>query len=204
MLLAYVAGRSGSMSGASAGTSGTSRPPSAHGSTNIWRIAMAHVERRERRGNNGRVVRSYRVRWRGPDGTERNKSFKRKVDADCFAATVCADLVRGQYVDPDAGKILFVTYARKWLAAQTFDEGTGVAVELRFRLHAFPVRLGGPSAEQPELDAHSSDSGITTMLPFNGMVMVTPVTCARHSAQGHRRLAADRSCGRIGRYDFRS
>ncbi len=128
---------SGLMRIASADTSGTSRPPSAHGSMNIWRIAMAHVERRERRGKNGQVLRSYRVRLRGPDGKERNKSFKRKVDADRFAATVSADLVRGQYVDPDAGKVLFETYARKWLAAQTFDEGTHVAVELRFRLHAF-------------------------------------------------------------------
>lgn len=100
---------------------------------------MAHIERRERRGKNGQVLRSYRVRWRGPDGKERNKSFKRKVDADRFAATVSADLVRGQYIDPDAGKILFETYARKWLAAQTFEEATRVAVELRFRLHAFPV-----------------------------------------------------------------
>lgn len=100
---------------------------------------MAHIERRERRGKNGQILRSYRVRWRGPDGKERNKSFKRKIDADRFAATVSADLVRGQYIDPDAGKILFETYAKKWLAAQTFEEGTHVAVELRFRLHAFPV-----------------------------------------------------------------
>lgn len=104
-----------------------------------WPITMAHIERRERRGKNGQVLRSYRVRWRGPDGKERNKSFKRKVDADRFAATVSADLVRGQYIDPDAGKILFETYAKRWLAAQTFEEGTHVAVELRFRLHAFPV-----------------------------------------------------------------
>jgi integrase len=100
---------------------------------------MAHIERRDRRGKNGQVLRSYRVRWRGPDGKERNKSFKRKVDARRFAATISADLVRGQYVDPDAGKILFETYALKWLSAQTFEEGTHVAVELRFRLHAFPV-----------------------------------------------------------------
>ena len=100
---------------------------------------MAHIERRERRGKNGQAIRSYRVRWRGPDGKERNKSFKRKVDADRFAATVSADLVRGQYVDPDAGKVAFEAYAMQWLAAQTFEEGTYVAVELRFRLHAFPV-----------------------------------------------------------------
>lgn len=124
---------------ASVGTFDTSRQLYARGLTSTLRTTMSHIERRERRGKNGQVLRSYRVRWRGPDGKERNKSFKRKVDADRFAATVSADLVRGQYIDPDAGKILFETYARKWLAAQTFEEGTYVAVELRFRLHAFPV-----------------------------------------------------------------
>jgi integrase len=33
----------------------------------------------------------------------------------------------------------FETYARKWLDAQTFEETTRVAVELRLRLHAFPA-----------------------------------------------------------------
>jgi integrase len=100
---------------------------------------MAHIDRRERTNARGETVRTYRVRWRGPDGKERSKSFKRKGEADHFAATVSADLVRGQYVDPDAGKILFETYAEQWLAAQTFEEGTYVAVELRLRLHAYPV-----------------------------------------------------------------
>jgi integrase len=100
---------------------------------------MAHIDRRERTNAKGETVRSYRVRWRGPDGKERSKSFKRKGEADRFAATVSADLVRGQYVDPGAGKILFETYAEQWLAAQTFEEGTYVAVELRLRLHAYPV-----------------------------------------------------------------
>jgi integrase len=100
--------------------------------------AMAYVERRERKTAGGQVLKAYRVRWRGPDGRERNKSFKRKVEADRFCAVVSADLVRGQYVDPDAGKVPFETYARKWLDAQTFEETTREAVELRLRLHAFP------------------------------------------------------------------
>lgn len=100
---------------------------------------MAHVERRERRSSNGTLLKSYRVRWRGPDGKERNKTFKKKVEAERFAAVISADLVRGQYVDPDAGKIPFETYARKWNEAQTFEETTREAVELRLRLHAFPV-----------------------------------------------------------------
>lgn len=61
---------------------------------------MAHIERRERPSKDGQVIRSYRVRWRGPDGKERNKSFKRRVDADRFAATVSADLVRDSTSTP--------------------------------------------------------------------------------------------------------
>ncbi len=100
---------------------------------------MAHVERRQRRAADGTLLRTYRVRWRGPDGKERNKTFQKKVEADRFCAVVSADLVKGQYVDPDAGKIPFETYARKWIEAQTFEETTREAVELRMRLHAFPI-----------------------------------------------------------------
>jgi|GEM_PF-6120217 len=37
---------------------------------------MGHAGRRVR---NGKVI--YRVRYRGPDGRERSRNFKRKVDA---------------------------------------------------------------------------------------------------------------------------
>jgi len=100
---------------------------------------MAFVERRSRTAGDGSQLRTYRVRWRDPDGRERSKTFKRRVDANRFAATVSADLARGQYVDPDAGKVLFEVFAKRWLDAQTFDEGTREAVELRLRLHAFPL-----------------------------------------------------------------
>lgn len=100
---------------------------------------MAWIERRERTDTQGNRRLTYRVRWREPDGRARAKTFPRKVDANRFAATISADIVRGQYFDPDAGKISFEDYATKWLAAQTFDEGTHEAVELRLRLHAYPV-----------------------------------------------------------------
>lgn len=99
---------------------------------------MASVERRERRGPNGSSQLRYVVRWREPDGRTRAKSFTRKGDPSRFAATVAADIVRGKYLDPDAGKINFKNYTAKWLAAQTFDEGTSESVELRHRLHAHP------------------------------------------------------------------
>ena len=40
---------------------------------------MGHVGRRVR---NGKVI--YRVRYRGPDGRERSRNFKRKVDAENY------------------------------------------------------------------------------------------------------------------------
>lgn len=100
---------------------------------------MAWVERRERTNAKGKLQVTYRARWRERDGRARAKTFSRKVEADRFAATVSADIVRGQYIDPDAGKISFETYARKWIEAQTFEETTREAVELRLRLHAFPA-----------------------------------------------------------------
>lgn len=99
---------------------------------------MAWVERRERTTTDGRRTITYRVRWRESDGRARAKTFRRKVEADRFAAIIYADIVRGHYVDPDAGKVRFDEYATEWLAAQTFDEGTVEQVELRFRLHVMP------------------------------------------------------------------
>jgi hypothetical protein len=98
---------------------GMTRASFTTGSKNTWWCAMASVERRERIGRDGEVVRRYRVRWWGPDNKQRSKTFRRKVDADRFAR--------------------FETYAEQWLAAQTFDELTRQAVELRLRIHAYPL-----------------------------------------------------------------
>lgn len=53
-----------------------------------------------------------------------------------FLVTVSADVLRGAYVDPDAGKVTFTAFAERWLAAQTFTESSSEVTELRLRLHA--------------------------------------------------------------------
>lgn len=108
---------------------------------------VATVERRTRVDAAGRDVVTYRVRWRDPSRRQRAKSFNRRADAERFRSTVAADLVRGEYIDPNAGKIAFEGYARSWLAAQTFDAATAEAVELRLRLHAFPILGARPLRE---------------------------------------------------------
>lgn len=105
---------------------------------------MAHVQDLWEKKVGGRRVRTSRYgkgnRWQAryldPEGRERTRTFVRKQDAERFVTTVRADVLRGAYVDPDAGKVTFAEFAERWLAAQTFDESSREATELRLRRHA--------------------------------------------------------------------
>ena len=81
----------------------------------------------------------WRVRYTDPAGQPRAELFERKPDAERRDAAVRTDVARGTYIDAEAGKILLRTYGEAWLAAQTFDASTREAVELRLRLHVYPV-----------------------------------------------------------------
>ncbi|WP_326760999.1 site-specific integrase [Streptomyces phaeochromogenes] len=94
----------------------------------------------------------YRARYVAPDGSERSRSFpdKQKRLAEAWLTQIAADMTRGQYVDPSAGKVTFKDFASQWLASQTTDPSTMVNMELRFRLHAFPyIGSRSMSAFQP-------------------------------------------------------
>ncbi|MCD2193145.1 hypothetical protein LQ327_07060 [Actinomycetospora endophytica] len=87
-------------------------------------------ERTDRYGHGSRWL----VRWRDPAGVQRKKAFKKKTDAEGFAASVEHDMRSGSYIDPAAGRVLVGEWAVQWLAAQghltpsTFDRYRG-AVE---------------------------------------------------------------------------
>ncbi len=82
----------------------------------------------------------YRVRYIGPDGKERSQSFpdRAKRDAEAFMVSVESDKLRGSYIDPVAGRMLFGDYAESWLRTRTFDESTREATEYRVRKHILP------------------------------------------------------------------
>lgn len=81
----------------------------------------------------------WRVRYVDDTGKERRPLFEKKIDAERFDANVRADVSRGQYVDPNAGKLTLRSYATSWLAAQTFDESTRDVVGVRLRVHVYPT-----------------------------------------------------------------
>lgn len=87
----------------------------------------------------GRGMR-YRVRYLDPTGKERSESFpdRRKRDAQAFLARVEADVLKGTYIDPDAGKATFRSYATEWLQSATSDMNTQDRLARQFRLHVFP------------------------------------------------------------------
>ena len=73
---------------------------------------MAHVRSLLRKQNGSR---RYQVRYVGPDGRERAKTFGRKTDADRFAASVETDKARGEWIDPRLGKTTVGEWAEGWL-----------------------------------------------------------------------------------------
>ncbi|MFE1295772.1 tyrosine-type recombinase/integrase [Streptomyces sp. NPDC058731] len=82
----------------------------------------------------------YRARYIGPDGTEKSKSFpdRQKRLAEQWLSQIEADMARGQYIDPQAGRVTVRQHAERWLASLTMDPGTFVGTEQRIRLHVLP------------------------------------------------------------------
>lgn len=60
----------------------------------------------------------YDVRYRDPSRKVRTKTFRRKVDADRYAAQVEADVLRGDWLDPAKGRVTFGEWADAWLASK--------------------------------------------------------------------------------------
>jgi hypothetical protein len=56
----------------------------------------------------------WRARYRDPSGRERCKSFARKVDAEQFLVGIEDTKLRGAYVDPQLGRVLFGEWAERW------------------------------------------------------------------------------------------
>lgn len=80
----------------------------------------------------------WRVRYNDHTGAPKSQLFDKEAAAKDFEAKVRADVARGTYVDPDAGRILLRDYATEWLAAQTFSRSSYESVERRVRLHILP------------------------------------------------------------------
>jgi len=74
---------------------------------------MASIEKRTR---NGKI--SWRAMYREPDGTQRSRSFPRRVDAERFLTTVEHSKMVGSYLDPSLARVTVGQWAGQWLAGK--------------------------------------------------------------------------------------
>ncbi|WIY03832.1 site-specific integrase [Amycolatopsis mongoliensis] len=82
----------------------------------------------------------WRVRWVDPDtGQARTELFERRADADRHDANMHADISRGQYVDPRAGRLTFKDYADQWRQTLLHRPSTAERTERVIRRHLVPV-----------------------------------------------------------------
>jgi integrase len=89
----------------------------------------------------------WKARYLDPDGSERSRAFARKGDAEKFLTQVGADLLRGTYLDPDAGKVTLRRYAERWQATRSWDASTRQTIEYRITKYILPV-LGDRRLDQ--------------------------------------------------------
>jgi len=80
----------------------------------------------------------WRARYRDDSGKEHARHFKRKVDARRWLDQQTAALVRGDHVDPKAGRTSVKTYAEQWQQIQVSSAGTKRIVDNALRLHVIP------------------------------------------------------------------
>lgn len=83
----------------------------------------------------------YRVRWYDLSGKEHAKHFTKSKDAKAFAATIEADKLRGQYVDP-TDKTTVAAYTRRYVATRRHNPRTARRVASLIKNHIEGVELG--------------------------------------------------------------
>jgi integrase len=77
--------------------------------------------------------------WIDPQGDERSKAFGTKLAAERHGAAMETDRERGEYIDPNAGKVRFEVVADRWLASRVVDPASAIKYESSLRLHVDPV-----------------------------------------------------------------
>jgi hypothetical protein len=60
----------------------------------------------------------WRARYYGLDGRERSKSFDRKIDAERWLSAQLVKLDRGEWVDPDLGRVPWAEYSEHLQASR--------------------------------------------------------------------------------------
>ena len=83
----------------------------------------------------------WQARYTGPDGLTYTapETFERKRDADDWLVETEVEILRGEWIDPDAGKVPLETYGRRWIAERPLEERTVELYSGLLRNHIAPT-----------------------------------------------------------------
>jgi integrase len=113
---------------------------------------VAHVEKRTQiRRDGSKPIVVWRARYRGPHGREHSRTFRTKIAAQRWLATVETSKVTGEWIDPALGKIPCGDYIDSWLATKSdVAASTKLNIEGRINKHVRPFFAQMPvSAVRP-------------------------------------------------------
>ena len=125
----------------------------------------------------------WRARYRDAAGKEHSWHFGRKVDAQRWLDGVTASVVRGDYVDPKAGRVTVREYAAAWEAAQVFRETTASNVSSVLRRHVLPVLGDRPLAQVRHSEVQGMVKALSATLAPGSVAQVFKVTKRMFAAQ---------------------
>ncbi|MDX3002044.1 site-specific integrase [Kribbella solani] len=77
--------------------------------------------------------------WTDPQGKERSRAFETKTAALRYANAMETDRNRGDYLDPNAGKVRLDEIWPRWMGSRTIDPASEIQYESKWRLHVDPV-----------------------------------------------------------------
>lgn len=94
--------------------------------------------KRQKAAKHGRGKR-WRVRYNDDTGQPREMLFERKADAELHDAAMRADVSRGLYIDPTAGRVTVKSYGEQWRKGRLHADSTEERVERALRVHIYPI-----------------------------------------------------------------
>lgn len=82
----------------------------------------------------------YQARYTGPDGLPRKAptTFDTKRAAEQWLVETEAEMLRGAWIDPDAGSVTLAEYAERWVTERDLKPRTREEYERHLRLHVAP------------------------------------------------------------------
>ena len=105
---------------------------------------------------------SWRARYRDTDGKEHARHFSRRVDAQCWIDSVTVSVVRGDYVDPGAGKVTLRHYAQGWQASHVGRAATASLLDNALRVHILPTLGDRPMSNLQRCDVQALVKALST------------------------------------------